>query len=418
MLPDFSYSLKTKIFFGPSQGVKLFQDVEESTIPWRKIPWHKCGVIILHGIEQHHLSAFRNTVQALVESTIDRKAKTLLIGTKPVDEDLSTLSNTIASLPFEQITIVSVGGHEVMVRSQHLLYRLSNTDNTKQLFFVTVPTSLGLPCFINSDLLIVDHSQRLGRITGSDVAIADAVWFNPTFTLKSQVDIDSIALLGAVLSPFTTSSSRALPEGSTTPYHKMSFSTYWYYLPQILTCIEMAHETPEDYEIRASFIWNSVIASLPVMYPMDQIPSGGAIKEATRICSVLFPEISSTRIQAEVTYGLFNHLLSDKATEVFGSLHSDLSALLGNYWADPLLHWNNKLNDLIGPLELPNAISRLIVDTDWYTKEERSYSVALWNLINSVRITTESGTSLSSPEIYAQTSTLLSSLVVSVHQDG
>lgn len=413
LLPDFYYSLKTKIFFGPTQGPKLFQNQEESAIPWSE-----CGVVILHGNERPHLIAIRETVEALMESSTGGTADHLRVELDRLDENLAGLYDIVSSLPFDHVVFVSIGGHEVMQKSQHFLHQLTKREAGKDYYFVVVPTSLGRPSFISSELFVPDHSQRLGLLINDDVAVAHAVWFNPTFTLKSPVEIDSVALLGEVLSRFATSSSAL--ESLFSHRFQMNYSIYWYYIPQILACIDNAYETPEAYESRALFIWNSVIASLPVMYPQFSIVSGesnglsqtpgGAIKETVRICSVLFPNISPTRIQAEITYALFNHLLTSRGTETFGSLPADLSVLLQDYWAEPLHYWKSKIAHLIGPLELPDAVSRLIAGSDSYGKEESPSSVALWNILNSVRITAEGGTSLISPQSYAHASALLNSL--------
>jgi len=413
LLPDFSYSLKTKIFFGPTQGPKLFQDEQESVIPWRE-----CGVVILHGTEKPHLTAVRETTEALIERTINRKVNQLIIGIDSLELEFPALRSLVTSLPFERFVFVTVGGHEEMQRSRHLLHKLKKEENQIGSYFVAVPISLGLPCFVSSELFVPDYRQRLGQLTYDEVAIAHAVWFNPTFTLKSQVEIDAVAQLGEVLSHFTTSSRTY--SGGLAHHYRMHYSIYWYYIPQLLAYIENSHETPEDYGFRALLIWNSVIASLPVMYPQNGTPAGnsegatyahgGAIKETVRICSILFPDISPTRIQAEMTYALFNHLLSSRGTETFGSLKDDLSELLQEYWAEPLQYWKNKIRDLIGPLQLPDAISRLTSGSESYSKEEPHSSVGLWNLINTVRITWESGPSLISSESYAQASALLSSL--------
>jgi hypothetical protein len=413
LLPDFYYSLKTRIFFGPTQGPKLFQNEHESSIPWSE-----CGVVILHGAEHSQSTAVRETTEALIESTINRKVNRLMIGLETLEQEFPYVCNLVSSLPFKHLVFVSIGGNKVMQRSRHLLHKITREKNDIACYFVAVPVSLGMPCFMNSELFIPDHLQRLGQITNDDAGVAHAVWFNPTFTLKSQVEIDSVAMLGEVLSRFTTSLS-ALPRGFS-PHHRMNYSIYWYYIPQILSCIDEAHETPEDYEIRAFLIWNSVIASLPVLYPQYGIPTGnsegssympgGAIKETALICSVLFPDISPIRIQAEVTYALFNHLLSSRGTEIFGSLQGDMSALLQEYRADPLQYWKSRISKIIGPLQLPDAISELTSDSESYSKEEPHSSVALWNLLNSVRITSDSGASLISPETYAQASVLLSSL--------
>lgn len=406
LLPDFFYSLKTRIFFGPTQGPKLFQDTQKSGIPWSD-----CGVVILYGADRPHLAAVRESIEALIESTINRKVNHLIIGFDSLEREMAAFRNLMLSLPFENFVFVTIGGHEEMQRSQHLLHKLRREEDCKTCYFVAVPVSLGLPCFLNPELFTPDHLRRSGQLTNNEVAVAHAVWFNPTFTLKSRVEIDSVAHLGEVLSQFATSSS-ARVQGFDRRY-RMNYSIYWYHIPQILTYIEDAHETPEDYELRALLIWNSVIASLPIMHPQSeknrQAP-GGALKETVRICSVLFPEISPTRIQAEITYALFNHLLSSKGSETFGSLKGNLSELLQEYWANPLQYWRNKIMDLMGPLQLPDAISRLTTGLESSLKEESYSTVALWNLINSVQITRESGDSLLSSESYAHASVLLSSL--------
>lgn len=413
LLPDFYYSLKTKIFFGPSQGPKLFQDTQDSVIPW-----NECGAVILHGAERPHLAAVREMTEAMIEATIKRKANCLSIGIDSMDRELTVLRTLLSSLPFEKFALVTIGGTEEMQRARQLLYSIKKEGNCALGYFVTIPLTLGLPCFVNSELFLPDHHHRHGQLINDEVAIAHAVWFNPTFTLKSQVEIDSVSQLGEVLSHFTASD-KTRPLGLA-HRHRMHYSIYWHYIPQLLSYIENASETPEAYESRALLIWNSVIASLPVMYPQHNIFTGnsdgsryasdGVIKETARICLVLFPEISATRIQAEITYALFNHLLSSRGTEIFGALKHDLTALLQEYWTDPLQYWKGKIRDLIGPLQLPDAISRLTTSSETYSKEEPPSSVALWNLLNSVRITLESGTSPISSQTYAEASALLSAL--------
>jgi hypothetical protein len=398
MLRDFNYELKTHLFFGPSQGGSLFHP--------DSLSWNESRVILLHHYEAgHQIKAYCEMVESLLAAmaikarvlTIDRSgALNVIIN----DQLLEHLEQS------DKFVLICIGDNDLMQAGRELHFRLHTGSPALKGHLIVIPTDLSLPVFLNNNIVLFDAPDKSARFVQSSSVVADFAWFNPTFTLgvhnlSSSIDFNSqtfyelIALAGEVISPFTIVNPHSISEKIS--YQQTFNSIYWNFIPNILICIEELEKNPEDYELRALFIWNNIIASLPIIYPQANFYSGdqnqsikegklnvswGIIKEASYICKTLCPELSMTEIQAELTLALFHILSDNNLDDNLVQLKTKLEVLLGGIWSNPVSVWRDRFSRIIKTPQLSKAIS---------TRHKTS-ATNLFNLLGTVRIVcSESG---------------------------